>query len=143
MKNLRVCAHAGLAMAALLSASVLCGSAYGQNPAPDLSGVYWATRYNAKIQGDTLVIETAGYNETTFVDATGAQHTAEMRTIERVRKISPTQIEIVITIHDPEIYTQDWQARFVYNQRNDVRLEDYVCGEPHRDISGVEGVRRP
>jgi hypothetical protein len=24
-----------------------------------------------------------------------------------------------------------------------VRLEDYVCGEPHRDISGVAGVRRP
>jgi hypothetical protein len=49
----------------------------------------------------------------------------------------------VITIHDPEYYSQDWQARFVYTLRNDVRLEDYVCGEPHRDISGVAGVRRP
>jgi hypothetical protein len=28
-------------------------------------------------------------------------------------------------------YSQDWQARFVYTLRNDVRLEDYVCGEPH------------
>jgi len=34
-------------------------------------------------------------------------------------------------------------VRFVYNLRTDVRLEDYVCGEPHRDISGVAGVRRP
>jgi hypothetical protein len=49
----------------------------------------------------------------------------------------------VITIHDPEYYSQDWQARFVYTLRNDVRLEDYVCGEPHRDISGVASVRRP
>jgi hypothetical protein len=94
-------------------------------------------------EGDTLVIESAGFNEKTFVDATGAPHTDEMRTVERIRKVSPTQLEDVITVHDPEYYTRDWQARFVYNLRNDVRLEDYVCGEPHRDISGVAGVRRP
>ena len=94
-------------------------------------------------EGDTLVTETAGFNEKTFIDATGAPHTDEMRTTERIRKISPTQIEDVITIHDPEYYSRDWQARFVYTLRNDVRLEDYVCGEPHRDLSAVAGVRRP
>jgi hypothetical protein len=94
-------------------------------------------------EGDTLVVETAGFNEKTFLDATGAPHTDEMRTTERIRKISPSQLEDVITIHDPQYYTKDWQARFLYTLRNDVRLEDYVCGEPHRDISGVAGVRRP
>ncbi len=94
-------------------------------------------------EGDTLVVESAGFNEKTFLDATGAPHTDELRTIERIRKISPTELEDVITIHDPQYYTKDWQARFVYKLRNDVRLEDYVCGEPHRDISGVAGVRRP
>jgi hypothetical protein len=96
-----------------------------------------------RIEGDTLVVETAGFNEKTFLDATGAPHTDELRTVERIRKISPTQIEIVVTIHDPDFYTRDWQARFVYTLRNDVRLEDYVCGEPHRDLSSVAGVRRP
>ena len=94
-------------------------------------------------EGDTLVVETAGFNEKTFIDATGAPHTDEMRTTERIRKISPTQLEDVITIHDPMYYTHDWQARFVYTQRDDIRLEDYVCGDTHRDISGVAGVRRP
>jgi hypothetical protein len=94
-------------------------------------------------EGDTLVVETAGFNERTFLDATGAPHTDEMKTTERIRKISPTQLEDVITIHDPDYYSKDWQARFVYTLRNDVRIEDYVCGEPHRDISGVKGVRRP
>jgi len=46
-------------------------------------------------------------------------------------------------VHDPDYYTRDWQARFVYALRKDVRLEDYVCGEPHRDLSSVAGVRRP
>ncbi len=94
-------------------------------------------------EGDTLVVESAGFKENTFLDATGAPHTDELRTVERIRKVSPTQLEDVITIHDPEYYSKDWQARFVYTQRNDVRIEDYVCGEPHRDISGVAGVRRP
>jgi hypothetical protein len=93
-------------------------------------------------EGDTLVVESAGFNDKTFVDATGAPHTDEMRTVERIRKINPNQLEIVITVHDPQYYTRDWQARFVYIQRNDVRIEDYVCGDEHRDISSVRGVRR-
>ena len=94
-------------------------------------------------EGDTFVIESAGFNDVTFVDATGAPHTDEMHTLERVRKAGPTQLEDIITIHDPQYYSRDWQARFVYNLRNDVRLEEYVCGQPHRDISAVAGVRRP
>jgi len=93
-------------------------------------------------EGDTLVIETAGSNEKTFIDETGAPHTDEMHTLEHLRRIGPTQLENVITVHDPQYYTHDWQARFVYELRNDVRLEDYVCGEPHRDLSSVAGVRR-
>jgi hypothetical protein len=92
-----------------------------------------------RFEGDTLVIETAGFNEKTFVDATGAPHTDELRTVEHIRKISPTELEDVITIHDPMYYTRDWQARFVYKLRDDVWLEDYVCGEPHRDLSSVAG----
>jgi hypothetical protein len=94
-------------------------------------------------EGDALVIHTGGFNEKTLIDATGAPHTDEMTTMERIRRISPTEVEDVITIHDPEYYSRDWQARFVYKLRNDIRLEDYVCGEPHRDLSQVAGVRRP
>jgi hypothetical protein len=94
-------------------------------------------------EGDALVIETAGFNDETFIDATGAPHTDEMHTLERIRNIGANQIEDVIAIHDPQYYTRDWQARFVYNLRNDVRLQDYVCGDTHRDISSIAGVHRP
>jgi hypothetical protein len=52
-----------------------------------------------------------------------------MTTMERIRRISPTELEDAITIHDPEYYSRDWETRFVYKLRNDIRLEDYV-GEP-------------
>ena len=116
-------------------------------PLPKYEDLIAVPYYNGhsvgRIEGDTLVIETAGFNEKTFLDTTGAPHTDELKTVERIRKISPTQIEIVVTIHDPDYYTRDWQARFVYTLRTEVRLEDYVCGEPHRDLSSVAGVRRP
>jgi hypothetical protein len=96
-----------------------------------------------KYDGDTLVIESAGFKGKTFADATGAPQSDEMRTVERIRRISPTQLEVLITVNDPEYYTREWQARFVFNLRNDLRIEDYVCGEPHRDISSIPGVRRP
>jgi hypothetical protein len=66
-----------------------------------------------------------------------------MVTTERVRKIGANQLEDVVTIHDPDYYTKDFSARFVYALRNDVRLEDYVCGEQHRSLASVRGVRRP
>jgi hypothetical protein len=93
-------------------------------------------------EGDTLVIQSAGFNGGTFLDATGAPHTDELVTVERIRRVSPTELEDVVTVHDPDYYARDWQARFVYKLRNDVRLMDYVCGEKHRDLSSVAGVRR-
>jgi hypothetical protein len=116
-------------------------------PLPKYEDLIAYLSYNGHSVGhfedDTLVIETVGFKEKSFLDATGAPHTDELLTTERLRRISPTRLEAIVTVHDPEFYTQDWQTRFVYELRNDLRIEDYVCGEPHRDISSVPGVRRP
>jgi hypothetical protein len=96
-----------------------------------------------RFEGDTLVVQTGGFKDETFLDATGAPHTDMLVTTERIRRISATELEDVVTIHDPEYYSRDWQARFVYTLRTDVRIEDYICGFEHRDISSVAGVRVP
>src|SRR6202163_2320576 len=62
MEDHRVCARAGSTLAVLLALSALSGFAYGAD-APDLSGIYWATQYNAKIQivgGGELPLTAAG-----------------------------------------------------------------------------------
>src|SRR5215471_3551507 len=58
--------------------------------------------------GDTLVVESAGFSEWTFLDASGLPHGDEMTTVERIRKVG-NQLEDVITIHDPQMYEKDWQ----------------------------------
>jgi hypothetical protein len=94
-------------------------------------------------EGDTLVIETAGYNEKTFLDATGTPHSDQMRTVERIKKVDDKTLEDVITITDPVMYTMPFSVRYVYDLHPEVRLEDYNCGEKHRDISHVPGVHVP
>ena len=90
-------------------------------------------------EGDTLVIQSNGFNDQTFLDSSGLPHSDRLVTTERVRKVG-NQLEDVVTIHDPTYYTRDWQARFVYARRDDVRLMDYACGDKHRDLSSVRGV---
>jgi hypothetical protein len=104
---------------------------------------YYSGHSVAHWDGDTLAIETAGFNEKTFLDATGAPHSNMMTTVEQVRKVNERTLEDLITVTDPEMFTKPWSARFVYDLHPEVRLEDYVCGEKHRDISKVQGVVVP
>jgi hypothetical protein len=92
--------------------------------------------------GETLVVESGGFNARTFLDAYGAPHTDEMHVTERIRKINGgQQLEDEVTVSDPKYYTRPFTARFVYDYEPEIRLRDYVCGEPHRDLSRVRGVR--
>src|ERR1700693_2954707 len=63
MEDVRVCVRAGSVLTAMLAASVLSGPAFGVEAAPDISGTYWATQYNAQIQivgGGALPLTPAG-----------------------------------------------------------------------------------
>jgi hypothetical protein len=116
-----------------------------EKPLPPRQALIVDPKYNGHSVGrwddDTLVVESAGFSEWTFLDASGLPHSDEMTTVERIRK-EGNQLEDVIEIHDPLMYERDWQARFVYDERSDVRLEDYACNDRHRDLSRVKGVRR-
>jgi hypothetical protein len=102
---------------------------------------YYSGHSVGRWEGDTLVVETAGFNEKTFLDATGAPHSDQLKTVERYRKISDRQMENVVTITDPALLTRPITVRYLYDFHPEVEIEtDYVCGEPHRDISHVPGV---
>jgi hypothetical protein len=104
---------------------------------------YYSGHSVGKWEGDTFVIESAGFNEKTFLDATGAPHSDQMRVVERWKRVNDKNLEVVATITDPAMLTRPVQVRYVYDLHPEVRLEDYNCGDPHRDIYHIPGVRRP
>jgi hypothetical protein len=93
-------------------------------------------------EGDTLVVQSAGFNDVTFLDAYGAPHSDAMKLSERIRPVNGgKQLEDIVTVDDPENYSKPFSARFVYDSHPEAKLETYVCGEKHRDLSRVKGVR--
>lgn len=110
-------------------------------PLEELEILPWYSGHSVgRWEGDVLVIDSAGFNERTFLDATGVPHSNQMRTEERVRKLEGGTLEIVVTVSDPVYYTESFSARFVYDDYPGMPLQDYVCGEPHRDISHIPGI---
>ena len=95
-------------------------------------------------EGDTLVVVTKGFNEKTFLDASGLPHSDQLYVTERIRKLNGGKVlEDVASVEDSVMFTKPWSARFVYDSHPEVRIDTaYICGEKHRDISRVKGVPR-
>jgi hypothetical protein len=77
--------------------------------------------------GDTLAVDTQGFNDLTTLDAAGLPHSTEMRVAERIRKLDADTLEDVITITDPQTYTKPWSTRVTYRRQPGLRLKEYVC----------------
>jgi hypothetical protein len=77
--------------------------------------------------GDTLVVDTQGFNDVTTLDAAGLPHSTEMRVSERIRKVDTDTLEDVVTIADPKTYTKAWSTRVTYRRQPGLRLKEYVC----------------
>ena len=95
----------------------------------------------ARLEDGALVIDTNNFNAKTWLDDAGLPHSEHLRTVERLRKINNgLELEDVVTIEDPEMFTAPWSARLVFRSRPEVVVTtDWVCGEAHRDISSVKG----
>jgi hypothetical protein len=79
-------------------------------------------------EGDTLVVETLGVYDNTFLDRDGMPHSGSMRVTERLRLIDGGQrLEDLVSIDDPETFTAPWTARLVFERKPGVALKDYNC----------------
>ena len=71
---------------------------------------YWGTSIGWYENGDTLVVDTIGFNDRTWLDQVAHPHTDRLHFIERYTKVSDT-IEIRMTIDDPGAYAKPWPGR--------------------------------
>ena len=78
-------------------------------------------------EGDTLLVDSQGFNDLTTLDAAGLPHSSEMRVAERIRKLDADTLEDVITITDPKTFTRSWSTRVSYRRQPGLRLKEYVC----------------
>lgn len=84
-------------------------------------------------EGDTLVVDTIGLNDETYIDNWRTPHSDKLHVTERWRLIENGEIlEILITIEDPDTFNEPWQALRQYDRVNQVFEED-ICAENVRE----------
>jgi hypothetical protein len=59
----------------------------------------------------TLVVDTVGMTDRTWVDSGGYPHSEALRVQERYRRVNLNTIELTVTIDDPQVYTKPWLSR--------------------------------
>jgi hypothetical protein len=106
----------------------LDGRSLPKDPQPSFMG-YSVGRW----EGDTLVVESIGYKDSTWLDFTGHPHTEALRITERWRRVDFGRMDIEETLEDPEIYSRPLKVSVRATFVPDTDLLEYVCSENEKD----------
>jgi hypothetical protein len=83
-------------------------------------------------EGDTLVIDSVGFNESFWLDRRGLPHTNQLHTIERFTRSDANTIQYQATIDDPGAYTKPWSGNFTLRWEAGTELFEYVCQQDNQ-----------
>ena len=107
------------------------------DPSPSWQG-YSVGRW----EGDTLVVDTAGFNDRGWLDARGTGHSTEMRIEERFRRRDYGHLDLTITITDPTTFTRPITISVVEELLPDTDLFEHYCLENEKDDAHFPGRAR-
>ena len=100
----------------------------GRNHPKDLDLAYMGNAVG-KWDGDTLVVDTIGFNDKTWLDREGHRHSEELHLIERLRRINAQTLEDDMTIIDPKTFTKPWNTQFTFELRPDWQILEHTCAD--------------
>jgi len=86
---------------------VWLNSKHPEDPDPQ----WWGHSIGWYENDNTLVVDTIGFNDKTWLDQVGHPHTEQLHLTERYRRVDKTTMELDMTIDDPGAYTKPWNAR--------------------------------
>jgi hypothetical protein len=92
----------------------------------------WDGDSRGRWDGDTLVVDAVGFNDKTWLDTEGHQHSDALHVIERFRRTTPDAIAYEVTIEDPKTYSRPWSSARTLTRHPDWTLKEYVCEENNK-----------
>jgi hypothetical protein len=112
----------------------LDGRRHPKDPNPD-----WMGHSIGHWEGDTLVVDTIGFNDKSWLDNVGHAHTERLHVTERIRRPDLGHLEIEFTIDDPGAYAKPWIIKRVADLDTRDEIGEYVCTEGERDAVHMVG----
>jgi len=80
-----------------------------------------------KWDGATLVVDTIGFNDVTWLDHVGLPHTEALHVVERMHRVDHDTLVDDFTIEDPKAYTKPWKTSQTYHLKPGWEIAEYVC----------------
>ena len=86
---------------------------------------------NGRWEGETLVVDTRGFNDKTWFDRAGNFHSEALHVVERITARSPETLTYEVTIEDPNVFTRPWKMSMPLYRRQEknAQLMDFKCVE--------------
>jgi hypothetical protein len=100
----------------------LDGRGHPSDPNPN-----WMGHSIGHWEGDTLVVDTVGFNDQSWLDLAGHPHTEMLHITERLHRVDLGHLEIELTIDDPMTYSKPWVIKRVADLDTKDEIGEYVC----------------
>lgn len=110
----------------------------GREVATDVNPT-WMGYSTGKWDGDTLVVDTRGFNGKAWLDQLGKPSTEALHVIERFHRRDIGHLDLEITIDDPKAYTKPWTVKQDAHLLQDAELLEFICNENNRDVAHLPG----
>jgi hypothetical protein len=104
-----------------------------QDPTPS-----WQGYSSAKWSGDTLVIDSIGFRDDTWIDWNGSVLTQAAKVREQIRRPDFGHLEIQVTVDDPKAYTKPWTVTLRQRIVVDTELIDEICLENEQSLQHMK-----
>jgi len=104
-----------------------------QDPTPS-----WQGYSSGKWSGDTLVIDTIGLRDDTWIDWNGSVLTEAAKVREQIRRPDFGHLEIQVTVDDPKAYTKPWTVTLKQRIVVDAELIDEICLENEQSLQHMK-----
>lgn len=93
----------------------------------------WQGHSVGRWEGDTLVVDTIGFNDKVWLSLTGMPQTEQMHIVEHLRRPNLGQMEIEYTLEDPGAFAKPWKIRRTLTLAPNEELQEYLCSENNKD----------
>jgi hypothetical protein len=107
-------------------------------PLPDNPTPSWQGYSSAKWSGDTLVVDTIGLRDDTWIDWNGSVLTEAAKVREEIRRPDFGHLEIRVTVDDPKAYTKPWTVTLKQRIVVDTELIDEICLENEKFLQQLK-----
>lgn len=98
----------------------------GRSHPKDLAPSYYGHSIG-KWDGDTLVVDTIGFNEKSWMNRDGIPHTDRLHLTERISRPDYSTLRYEVTIDDPGAFTGVWKSGFSLNWSAGNQVFEYIC----------------